>query len=470
MTFIPPTNSSGYVAIPLAIDPNARVKQALANIVAQIPGWIPREGHLEVAVIEEVAQMVSVSAQVAAQMSTVIFQSYGQLVGILPEAGAQATAACLCTMVDTAGYTIPAGTIVSYPLSGSPAVLFAVQNAIVIAPGNSTGTGTLVCGTVGTFANGLPAHACQMVITNAGVLSVATTATSSGGANAETQVAYMNRLSSELQLLAPRPILAADYAAMAQNVDGVYRAMAVNGLNPGQVVTDGLTASSATVTSATWALTSDDLHRHITGAGIPALTYVGIINSPTSIGLSSSATSNVAVNATASATGVTLTLADLTSQERYVAVCGVDSTGAALSDTVADAMYAYLQSMREVNFVVAELSPTTTGIDVTVACDAVHGVDTTTVQTAITAALTAFLSPATWGGGNTTPPSWTNAPVVRFLDIANVIHNVPGVLYIPSGSLTLCIHSGSLAATDVTLPGDAPLPTVGTLSVAVSST
>src|ERR1035437_9570182 len=115
MTFIPPMNSSGYVAIPLAIDPNALVKQALANIVAQIPGWIPREGHLEVAIIEEVAQMVSVSAQVAAQMSTIIFESYGQLVGVIPEAGVQATVACLFTMVDTAGYTIPAGSLVSYP-------------------------------------------------------------------------------------------------------------------------------------------------------------------------------------------------------------------------------------------------------------------------------------------------------------------------------------------------------------------
>lgn len=72
-------------------------------------------------------------------------------------------------------------------------------------------------------------------------------------------------------------------------------------------VADGATTNaSPTVTSVTAAFSSADLHKPINGAGIPANSFIGIINSATSIGLSSSATVNTPVNATATATGVTL--------------------------------------------------------------------------------------------------------------------------------------------------------------------
>lgn len=75
----------------------------------------------------------------------------------------------------------------------------------------------------------------------------------------------------------------------------------------GNSVTDGVTTSgSPTVTSATAGFVPSDVGKPISGTGIPASSYIGVVNSATSIGLSSSATSNVPVNATASAT-VTVT-------------------------------------------------------------------------------------------------------------------------------------------------------------------
>jgi hypothetical protein len=558
------------------------VRNAFASIQAQIPGWKPYDGHLEVAELEETAQMASESAQVASQMSVVIFMAFGVLIGILPEPGTQATVPASFTMNDTAGYTIPSGTQIGYPLSGNSQLNFTVQATIVVPPGQSTGVGTLVCETPGAFGNGLAPATCQVISpTNPGIASVATTAVSAGGTDAETQTAYINRLSAELQLLAPRPILAADYAAMAPNVPGVFRALAIDGLNPGRTFTDGTTTSGSptlvsllqpplipTVTPTgtpgvtTWsyvvtavnpngettaspvgttatgaatlnttnynalgwtadpdaasyniyryngtvyqlignsltnsyhdtgaaagtinppvtntatsaAFDVNDLHKPITrvGSGIPASTYVGVINDPTSIGLSSSATSNVPVNASVTGSGITVTLGDLTNQERFVAVCGIDSTGAALADSVSDAMYAYFQAKREVNFVVAELSPTFSGIDVTVSCDAIHGANTTTVQSAIVAALNAFLNPATWGGGTTVPPTWSNtAGTVRFFDVVNVVRSLPQVAFINDAGVKICIHGGTLAELDVVLPGDAPLPSLATVSVTVAAT
>ncbi len=74
-------------------------------------------------------------------------------------------------------------------------------------------------------------------------------------------------------------------------------------------ITDGVTTnSSPTVTSATAAFSAADLHHGISGTGIPANSFIGIINSPTSIGLSSSATANTPANATADGTTIALTV------------------------------------------------------------------------------------------------------------------------------------------------------------------
>lgn len=75
-----------------------------------------------------------------------------------------------------------------------------------------------------------------------------------------------------------------------------------------RTVADGVTTSgSPTVTSATAAFTSADLFAKVTGTGIPANSYIGVVNSATSIGLSSSSTANTPVNATATGSGVSLT-------------------------------------------------------------------------------------------------------------------------------------------------------------------
>jgi hypothetical protein len=78
--------------------------------------------------------------------------------------------------------------------------------------------------------------------------------------------------------------------------------------NSRQVVDGHTTNLSPTVTSTTANFTSADLHRRISGTNIPANTYIGTVNSSTSVRLSSSASSQVDVNATGTSTTVTLTI------------------------------------------------------------------------------------------------------------------------------------------------------------------
>lgn len=466
-----PTNPSpnGYISLPVTVDPNQLFTQAIADVMEQIAGWQPSEGHLEVIVLEEAAQMVAIAASVASQVPMAIFMAFGQLVGVNPIEGVAATVAATITMVDDAGYTIPAGIVLAYPLTGDSSVLFAVQSSITIPNGETTGDLTLICLTSGSFPNGLTSGATlQLQQSFAQVESVVTTAIVEGGVDAETVTAYINRLSGELQLLGPRPILPQDFADLATNVPGVFRALAIDGLNPGSKVTDGVTTNaSLNIGSATAHFeTGQWVGRTVadTLGHVPAGATIASVTSDTVAVL------NTGHAATGSGTADHFTFGDLTGQERFVTVAGLDENGDALSGPLNTSMQAYLESLREVNFEVATVFPTYTEIDVTVTCDAVHGADTGTVQAAINAALTNFLDPSTWGGGTFEPPIWEpTAGVVRFLDIANVILGTAGVLYIPSGDLQLCIHGGSLAAVDVTLPGDAPLPEVGTFTIVVNA-
>ena len=287
------------------------------------------------------------------------------------------------------------------------------------------------------------------------VQAVASTSNTTGGADPETQTAYLDRLSDQMKLLAPRPITPSDYAAYAQDTVGVYRALAIDGLVGQVVVTDGVTTvSSPDVSSASANFTPAQVSQPISGAGIPAGTTVSSVTDANHLVLSA--------NATATATGVTLTLARETGQERAVAVCPIDSTGQPVSTSVAQALQAALQAKREVNFAISIIQPTYTSIDVTWQVQPTVGTAPNTLTTAINTAISGFLYPGTWAQPPGAPYWTPGATSVRYLDLANVIHNVPGVAYI--ASLGLCVHGGTPGTADVSLPGDAPLPEAGTVS------
>jgi hypothetical protein len=256
-------------------------------------------------------------------------------------------------------------------------------------------------------------------------------------------------------------------------VNGVFRATAINGLNPGRTVTDGVAASgSVVITSATANFTSMDVGRSIDDPGtvIPTGATIATVNSPSSINLSAGYT------ATANATGLHLIIGDLTGQERCVTVCGVTQLGQPLTavdpltgQTLDQELLAYLQAKREVNFLVYLIDPTYTEVDVTVTVLASPNQNLTALQAAVVTAIQNFLSPALWGGGIFQPPEWTNTPTVSLLGCAQAILAVTGVSFIAVGGLEMCLHGGSLASTDVILPGDAPLPQPGTINVTITT-
>jgi hypothetical protein len=226
---------AGYIALPVTTDPEALASDAIAYLAAQQPGWVAREGHLETWMLRAFARMANESAKVAAQAPLAIFRYFGErLLDLPPLVGARAQASSTWTLTDTAGHTIPAGTTVGYRTSASSLVLLrTVADVVVPAGSNRTAAGAVLLEAVevGGSVNGLPAAPLVVVDNLAAVAAVETTTVTAGGADAETESVYLDRLAAELQLLSPRPILPKDFAALARNEPYVGRAVAIDGFN-----------------------------------------------------------------------------------------------------------------------------------------------------------------------------------------------------------------------------------------------
>ena len=279
-----PASQNGYISLPVTVDPNQLMADAFGFIALQFPGWQPYEGHLEVALVEALAQMVATRAQVDAQVPLSIFAYFGaNLANLPPENGNAATASTTWTMVDSAGYTVPAGTVVGWQATGSSYVLFQTVADVTVTTGSTQATGvTIEAQSVGTVNNDLPAGPLVLVDSLAYVSSVVATTTSSGGADPETLAAYLGRLSNQLRLISPRPVLAADFAALSVGQQGTARALGIDNFN-----------------AAANMLTPPDDGTGTAGVG----TWTGVTNATvtdTTAVLDTSTTSSLAVTATAS--------------------------------------------------------------------------------------------------------------------------------------------------------------------------
>jgi hypothetical protein len=245
-----PTDTGGYISLPVTVDPYQLTADAFGFIANQIPGWVPPEGALETWIIYACARMVAQLAQTAAQVPDVIFEYLGgALMGVPPNQGAAAECQTTWTMVDTSGYTVPAGTVVAFATSGNTVVQYATLQAFSVPEGQTStaaGAVTVQAAAIGAAANGIAAGPMVIVDQLAFVSSVTSTTTTAGGADPETTAQYLNQLAARFQLLTPRPVLAADFAVMAAQVAGVNRALGIDNYNPYANMLTALDASYGT--------------------------------------------------------------------------------------------------------------------------------------------------------------------------------------------------------------------------------
>lgn len=474
-----------FIDFTVVTDPQTMADNAIAAYAAILqangfPGYIPNDGDGEIIALTVVAQMFGDITGQAAQVPSAVFRRFGvRLAGIPYANGSFATITTTWTLADTLGHTIEAGWYVTVADLG-----FYVQSDTVVSPGISTAVVVLVAVEIGTTYNNLISPIVPVDQID-WVLSIAAVTASSGGADAEDDPTYQDGLASELELQAPRPITASDYAQFvispsAVNATGITvgRSTAIDGFDPGvfafAATTHGTT--SLTAVSSFAGVTPGSM---IAGADIPAGTTVFSINP--------SGSSLILTNAaTGSHTAQAMTSTGSYGNQREVSVFVTDAEGNALggSSTTgtagasALALQAWLESFREVNYIVNVLSPTYSTIYVTGQVKVLPGYDPGMTIANVQAALLAFLNPATWG----IPPNsrgvnaqWLNSTdgfaTVRYNALIGVMESVAGAQYVPSGSsgLAIGLSASPTGVVDIALPGPAPLVTATSATILVTA-
>lgn len=229
---------TNYIELPVETDTGVLTQDAFDYLQTRIPGWLPSEGNLDVWLLEAMAQITGELRDVASNVPVSIFKYYGQsLLGIPIIAASPAQLLSTWTMRDTAGHTIPAGTLVGVRGTDGTITPFFVQaDTTVLAGASVTSAGgvVLVASDPGIGLSGYtpPADTLQLIDNLEFVDNVQGFGAVGGGVDEEAEDVYLSRLSAELQLLTPRPILPNDFAVLATSIAGVDRALAIDGYNP----------------------------------------------------------------------------------------------------------------------------------------------------------------------------------------------------------------------------------------------
>lgn len=482
------TNFFSLTDLGLAGSASSLLTEWLAAMQAAFPGYSPSAANLEYIQAQILAAFAADLAQLCGQGSTELFRVFGtSLVGVPYQQGVAAQAVInvaaqdsLGTIATTSGglstsgptatipvvalaYGIAAGSITitdptlansqtftttgansgdtsvsitsatpnfAYPpgstLSGTQ--LYAIpslsqftldqlgfQNlSPVTIPASSSANITLTAVQSGAIFNGAGSGGSILSVQQLDwVSTISLVAVAAGGQDPESDPHYLNRLATALQLQAPRPITAADFGVMALNFEPfqgsdqqeVGRATAVDGYNPSNGTYNNARMVTIAVTDDSGlALNNDTMY------GYPG----GTASSPV------------------------LTLPTLNA--------GWGIAG-------------WLQSLREINFIVNVIAPTYSNVYVTATVKAQTGWDAVSIQQNVQSALLAYLSPASWGLPTSSENGWQNVTKVYQSHLMSVVQSAAGVDYVLPGTLAFGLNASPANTTDLPLPGPVALPT-----------
>lgn len=235
-----------------------------------------------------------------------------------------------------------------------------------------------------------------------GVASVTMLSAATGGSDEETADEYLDRLADALTILAPRPILPKDFATFARQIPGVGRAVALDGYQPS---------------------TGEN------GVGLPR------------------------------------DGASHTNVERCVTVSVTAEDGSPPSQALMQSVYNALDASREVNFLVYVIPPTYTTIDAQVTVTTYPSYVLATVKAAAEEMLRTWLNANYWGAEEIgESQSWAVNTKARVYEAVDYSNRADGVHYV--NTVGLRKHGDpAYANADITLPGAAPLPIAGDITV-----
>lgn len=462
-----------FADLGVTTDPSALLREAIEFIEEQIEGWEPNEASLLYILLQAVARLAANEQNTAQEITFQIFNAFGtEIIGLPYREGVPARVSLVFESLEAApseGYTIPQGTFVSVAGYG-----FQTTAEAIIPSGETTVTVTAGAVAEGEAYNGLSTEVILEDSLNF-VKAVTAESPSSGGMKAEDETEYVNRLVAYLQLSAPRPVTAQDYANFALSADipnaagngfvEVSRAVALDGYRPGETVFEAtVKAGELTllqeVTSFTGITVGSEL-KDTAGVLVPGTTVTAINTSAKTITLSTPAKeAHVKEKITSIGTY---------ENERCVTLRVLGPEGAEVPSAEREAIHAYIAGgtiagkeypgYREVNFELFVESPAETSVNIRYAVNVLPEYSTSVVEAAILVALERLLSPSTWGapGAYQSTVLWLNKRTVGYNKVIGTIESVPGVDELTELELSTN-ESPTPGASSVVLIGPTPLP------------
>jgi Baseplate J-like protein len=495
-----------YVEAPIVTSEAQLQEEALAKLTAELEkagvvGYVPKEAELAIIVLKVLATMAQNAAIVASTVLNAVFTQFGvQLVKVPVNEGASATAKTLWTVVSSEGVrTIEAGTQIEAGGQG-----FRVEvNTEVKAKATSVELQVVALerGTVGNKISGVA----NQVNPYDWVTEVQIVGETTGGQEEETAEEYRNRLVAALQLQAPRPITASNFAEMTVLIPEstlgliVGRATCIDGYSPesagkglGNLVIEAKTNSSTTLTEVSTftgvSLESLSLPQKHPGSELhwkaDGAEYKVLPRGTTAVSKPGAGEMKISVAALKSEAKGKIEVIGAYEQQRTVTVFVAKTTGHTAAENeysseVRAKIQAYLEERRELGFLVYVASASYSEVRVKGAVHVEQGYTEASVVANVKAAVEALLAPGTWGNPSrqtTGSTSWLNATqganLVRYNQVVEAMASTPGVQYVPTGSAGLAIgleEAPGSKVVDLVLPGPAPLPTTKAANVEITA-
>jgi uncharacterized phage protein gp47/JayE len=205
---------------------------ALATLQSRMTDYIPAETNIEVMLIEAMAIEISEGIFTINRLPQVMMESLLSLYGVSRDPGKRATVTVQFTMLDNAGYVVPAGTQMAYLVSDDETVMFTTDTELTIPSPSTTGPVTATASIYSSSVNGItPGTELILASPIDSVVSIEVSVTSSGGVEPETIEDWLIRGTQRLQRLSDALVLPSHYAASALEHAYVKRTSVVDNFN-----------------------------------------------------------------------------------------------------------------------------------------------------------------------------------------------------------------------------------------------
>lgn len=208
---------------------------ALAALRLNMPGWVPREGHTEVLLLESLALELSEGIVAVNRVPGAVLETLLQLFEVFKDYGAAPTALATITVADLAGHQIPAGTrLYVDTVDGTGVVTMLVEPpGLIIPTGQTSGTVSLIADVFTAAANGAPIGTRLSLASPVPFIDSIELATAiADGRDPETDEQWRDRGVQRLARLSDVLVVPKQFEAAALERPEVSRVIAVDNTDP----------------------------------------------------------------------------------------------------------------------------------------------------------------------------------------------------------------------------------------------